>query len=190
MRLLIAVVIVVITQALSGCAAVVVSSAAVGALSVNEDQRSLGMQLDDTTNASKLSRALSEDSDLDEHARINVHLYNNSALLVGQAPTKTLIIRAENIAKNTLSLNKLHNQIRLGSPTAATTRAHDVWLKSKIVGNLLSDKTVNSLQIDVIVEDSEVFLMGIVDNNQASKIVEIVRNIDGVIKVVSIFEIQ
>ncbi len=174
---------------LSGCAAVVVGGAAVGAISVREDPRSVGMQIDDTTNASKIDDALDQDTELKEYAHINVHVYNNAALLVGQAPTQTLIIRAENLAKQAVPVKKLHNQIRIGNPTATTTRAHDVWLKSKVMGALLANEKANPLRIDVIVEDSAVYLMGIVSQEQARLVVDIVRNVNGVVKVYNIFEV-
>lgn len=178
-----------IVSQLQGCAAVVVGGAAVGAVTASEDNRTIGTQLDDTTFSSKISSAISKVPALDEHAHINVNVYNGIALLTGQAPTRNMIEQAEKTAREAAPIKSVHNQIRLGNPTAVTTRAHDLWLSSKVNANLLAEKGVDGFEISVIVEDSEVFLMGIVSSTTANRAIEIVRNISGVVKVVNAFEI-
>ena len=175
---------------LSGCVAVVAGSAVVGAVSVNEDPRSLGMQIDDRSRASKISSALADVPAIDQNANIDVHVFNGIALLHGQAPNANIKEQAKRIAQSATDVTLVHNQIRVAKLTASTTRAHDLWLSSKVVSTLLTNENVNSLKIDVVVEDSEVFLMGIVTSEQAAKAIEVARNISGVARVFNIFEIK
>lgn len=175
---------------LSGCAAVVVGGVGVSAVTMSEDKRTIGTQIDDATTDGKVETAVAEVEGLEGHANINVHVYNGMVLLMGQASTSTLRTKVEQAAATVPNIRKIHNQIRIGSPTAATTKAYDVWLASKVRANLLSDKEVDFLKIDVAVEDSEVFLMGLVSQQQASKAIDITRNIDGVVKVINVFEVQ
>lgn len=174
---------------LSGCAAVVVGGVGVSAVTMSEDKRTIGTQIDDATTDAKVESAISKVEELKESSNISVHVYNGTVLLLGQAPNAALRIKAEQAAATVPNIRKIHNQIRIGSPTAATTKAYDVWLASKVRANLLSDKEVDFLKIDVAVEDSEVFLMGLVTQAQADKAIEITRNIDGVVKVINVFEI-
>jgi osmotically-inducible protein OsmY len=172
---------------LQGCAAVVVG-AGVGAAAVAHDRRTVGKQLDDKTLASRINSALSDNASIKQHAHINAHVFNGVTLLVGQAPNDDLKRRAQQIAEALPHVAKLHNQIRIGSPTETSVRTHDIWLATKVRSKLLADKSVDGLHIKVIVEDSEVFLMGLVTRQESDMAVEVTRNIDGVARVVKAFE--
>lgn len=175
---------------MSGCAAVVVGGVGVSAVTMNEDKRTVGTQIDDSTTDSKVESAIDEISALKKEANINVHVYNGVVLLMGQAPTENLRAQAEKAARSVPKASKVYNQIRIGNPTATTTRAYDIWLASKIRANLLSNKEVDFLKMDIAVEDSEVFLMGLVTQSEADKAIEITRNLDGVVKVINMFEVM
>lgn len=173
---------------LQGCAVAVVG-AGVTAATAAHDRRTLGTQLDDTTLEAKIAAKLAENESIKDSAHINVHVFNGVVLLVGQSPTESLKREAQRIAESVPQVNKLHNQIRLGEPTKTSTRTHDVWLTTKVKTNLLADKRVDGLHIEVIVEDAEVFLMGLVTDQEADIAVDIVRNISGVARVVKAFEL-
>lgn len=174
---------------LSGCAAIVLGGATVGAVSMAEDKRPVAVQIDDTTWQGKIAWALKDAPEVDDHCNINVYVNNGTVLLTGQAPTEILKKQAEELARKSSPATKIHNQIRIAEPTAITTRAHDAWLSSKVQAKLYGTKEVNAFQMEIIIEDSEVFLMGQVTSLQAQKAVEIARNVGGVVKVVNAFEI-
>ncbi len=175
---------------LSGCAAFVVGSVGVSAVTVGEDGRTVGTQIDDTTVANKIYGAINDVPALKQDANISVRSFNGSILLLGQTPTSALRNEAENIALSFTNVKNVYNQIRINEPTAPSTRAYDIWLASKVRANLLADKQVDFLKMDVSVEDSEVFLMGIVSKENADRAIEITRNLDGVTRVVNMFEVQ
>lgn len=172
---------------LQGCAALVVG-AGVGAASAVHDRRTLGAQVDDKTAASRISVALSEVEALKNQTSITVQVFNGTALLVGQAPSNELIQLAQQTASSVKNIKKLHNQIRLGSPISTSDSAKDLWLSSKVKTQLIADKRIDGLNIEIEVENSEVFLMGLVSQEEANIAVDITRNIDGVKQVVKAFE--
>jgi osmotically-inducible protein OsmY len=173
--------------ALQGCAALVVG-AGVGVASAAHDRRTLGTQVDDKTAYSRLTTALAKSTAVKELTNINVHVYNGTALLVGQAPSDDLLRQVQELAESVKNIKKLHNQVRIGSPIAASSSTNDLWLESKIKTKLLADKRIDGLHIDVAVEDSEVFLMGIVSQSEADISVDIARNVSGVTQVIKAFE--
>ena len=175
---------------LSGCAAVVIGAVGASAVTVSEDSRTVGTQIDDTTLGSRVSNAISKDENLTDQTNISVHVFNGSVLLVGQSPDALLARKAENLVMSVGSVRRVFNQIRIGKPTAATTRAYDLWLASKVRASLLAEKEIDFLKMNIAVEDSEVFLMGIVTSAEASKTIDVVRNLDGVVKVVNVFDIK
>lgn len=177
---------VVTTLVLPGCAAIVVG-AGVGAASVAHDRRTLGTQVDDKTATSRLSNALSQNESL-KPAYVNVHVFNGIALLVGQTPTEAMRTEAQRTAETVKHIRKLHNQIRIGSPISAGEAANDVWLEGRVKSVLLGDKRIDGLHIEVVVENAEVFLLGLVDASEAEIAVEVARNVNGVGQVIKAFE--
>lgn len=173
---------------LQGCAAIVVGAGA-GAAKVAHDRRTLGTQIDDATLSSRVSTALAQNTEIKDKANINVEVFNGIVLLVGQAPSETLKKQAEQIAGDIKPMRRLHNQIRIAQPVAISTSTNDVWLASKVRAQLIADERIDGLHINVRVEDSEVFLMGLVTNQEANMAVDIARNINGVARVVKAFEI-
>ena len=175
------------TLLMQGCAGLIIG-AGVGAVSVAHDRRTVGTQVDDKTTAGRLFSAISNDAALKEQTSISIQVFNGTALLVGQSPTRELIQQAEKLASTVKNIKKLHNQIRLGSPIPASTVAHDVWLASKVKTILIADKRIDGLHINIEVENSEVFLMGLVSEQESNIAVDITRNIQGVKQVIKAFE--
>jgi len=175
------------TILLQGCAGLIIG-AGVGAVSVAHDRRTIGTQVDDTTAAGRISNVLLNDAAIQEQTNITIQVFNGTALLVGQAPTQELIQQAENLASSVKNLKKLHNQIRLGSPIPAGVVANDAWLASKVKTKLIADKRIDGLHIEIEVENGEVFLMGLVSQQESNIAVDITRNVDGVKQVIKAFE--
>jgi osmotically-inducible protein OsmY len=175
------------TLLMQGCAGLIIG-AGVGAVSVAHDRRTVGTQVDDKTTAGRLFSAISNDAALKEQTSISVQVFNGTALLVGQSPTRELIQQAEKLASTVKNIKKLHNQIRLGLPIPASAIAHDVWLASKVKTILIADKRIDGLHINIEVENSEVFLMGLVSQQESNIAVDITRNIKGVKQVIKAFE--
>jgi osmotically-inducible protein OsmY len=175
------------TLATQGCAALVVGAGA-GVAKVAHDRRTTGTQLDDTTTSARISRALDSIDSLEEQANINFEVYNRVVLLVGQAPDQELKNLVQKTVQSIRNVKKIHNQIRVTQPIALSSRTYDVWLASKIRTQLLAAEKLSTLHISVTVEDSEVFLMGLVNEQEAAQAVEIARNTNGVARVIKVFE--
>ncbi len=173
----------------TGCVVLAVGAAGtVAAVSAN-DRRTLGTQLDDTTTAGKVAYELGQSKALKERTNIQVHVYNSVALLTGQAPSEALRNEALQAAQRVDNIDKIHNQIRIGEPIGASTQANDLWLASNIRAQFVADETVPMLNVEVIVENSEVFLMGSLTMQEANVAVDIARNVSGVKQVTRAFDI-
>lgn len=175
------------TLLIQGCAGLIIG-AGVGAASVAHDRRTIGAQVDDTTLASRISTVIANDQTINNQANIVVQVFNGTALLVGQAPTQEMITESEKLAATVKNIKKLHNQIRLGAPISPSVVANDSWIASKVKTKLIADKRIDGLHIEIEVENAEVFLMGLVSEQEANIAVEITRNINGVKQVIKAFE--
>ncbi|WP_334013693.1 BON domain-containing protein [Alteromonas sp. S167] len=173
---------------LQGCV-VAVGAAGAMAAKVANDRRTVGTQLDDQNADSAVAYQWSKSDALKEQANLQVDVYNGVALLTGQAPSQALLDEAVNRAQEVAYLKKIHNQIRIAQPIGAGTQANDIWLASKVRAKIVADDRVPALQVKVVVQDSEVFLMGRLSNLEATAAVDIARNVTGVARVVRAFEI-
>ena len=176
-----------LTLLLQACAAAVVAGGA-SAVTSASDRRTLGSQIDDSSIVVKAERALEANKTLEEKAHINVNSYNGILLLTGQAPTQDLVDAASQLVQGIQGVKEVQNQIRIGNPISFTTRSRDSWITTRVKSLIVADKEVSALNIKVITESGEVFLMGLVSSTEADKAVEIARHVNGVSRVVKAFE--
>lgn len=172
---------------LQGCVTAAVVAVASTASVVN-DRRSVGNQIDDQTielQAYSKLRALTE---LENHSNIQVISLNGTMLVVGQVESNYLKDIAIKALRSVNGVMQMHNQLRIGTPTSVLTRSNDVWLTTKVKTALFGGDHLDATNIKVITENGEVFLMGIVNEQEASEAVDIARNIGGVARVYKAFE--
>lgn len=174
----------------SGCAVVAVGAAGIAASTTAEDPRTTGTQLDDLTASNRINGKLADIEGLSEQANIRVEVYNGQALVVGQVTTAAFNSAIKAALQGDEHITKVHYQVRQTELVSTTQAAKDIWIANRIRAQLLTDKETNVLLMNVIVENGEVFLMGLVDNQMATKAVEIARNTSGVERVVRAFEIR
>ena len=174
---------------LQGCAAAVVAGGATAVTAAN-DRRTLGAQIDDKNVVLKAQRALADHPATAEGSNINVTSYNGVLLLTGQTASEQIRQQAQALVSGIDGVRDVQNQIRLGNNTAMTTRTRDGWISTKVKSQLLADEQVSGLNIKVITENAEVFLMGIVSEQEAAKAVDITRHVEGVSRVIKAFEIR
>ncbi|MBE0365008.1 hypothetical protein PULV_a3309 [Pseudoalteromonas ulvae UL12] len=172
---------------LQGCAAAIVAGTA-GAVSAATDRRTLGTQIDDNNIEIKATLEIKGQPQLAKFANISVVSLNGVVLLIGQTPTDEMRTAAERAIKDVAGIVKVHNQIRIGSNVGISTRTHDSWLTSKVKTRLLTEESISANDIKVITENGEVFLMGLVSDQEANTAVDLARNISGVVKVIKVFE--
>jgi len=172
---------------LTGCVSAVVAGAAVSA-DMASDRRSSGTYIDDQSIEIQISDNIRSDETLRNSASISVVSYNRVVLLVGQAPSRELKDRASTIARKLNQVKSVHNEIRISTPSSMLSTTNDTWLTTKAKSLMLAEKDFSSNHIKVYSENGEIFLMGLVTKAEADKAIAIVRNIDGVERVVQLFE--
>ena len=172
---------------LQGCAAALVGGTLAAASSLNEE-RSLGTQMDDQAIEIDSELAMNKNEAFRKHSHINVISFNRVVLLVGQVDSENLKQQAQQIVGKQTNVRAIHNFIRVGELAPIGTRTKDLWITSKVKTSLVNDDNVPGLNIKVTTEDSEVFLMGLVKREEADQAVEIARRINGVSRVVKLFE--
>lgn len=172
---------------LQGCVVAAAGSAATGA-TVATDRRTTGTMVDDQSIALKATHQLCLRKPLWYASHINTISYNNVLLLVGQTPTEAFRQEAEEAVSDLPKVRRIHNELTVGEPTSLATRAKDTWITAQIKTKLFGSKTMSASRVKVITEDGVVYLMGITTENEKMEATDIARAIDGVEKVIQIFE--
>lgn len=175
------------TFLLQGCIAATVVSTAAVATKTTIDPRTTGTQIDDTTLEVRVSNALGKDKELKEKARVIAIAYHGQVLLLGQSPDPEMSSRAQSIAIGVEGANEVYNEIRAAEPIGLGAISNDTWITTKVRSQILTSNLVKSSNIKVITENSEVFLLGVVTQQEADSAANIASHTNGVKKVTTVF---
>lgn len=172
---------------LQGCAVVAVGGAGAA---VATDRRSAGAMVDDQAIELKINNALFKNAQLSKRAHINVTSYGGVALLTGEAPSEELRDTAVELARHVENVRRVHNEIVIAEPSPTKSRSQDAWITTKVKTKLMATKGISASSVKVITENSSVYLMGLLTRAEADIATEVARHIDGVSRVVTLFEYQ
>ncbi len=174
---------------LQGCATAVVGGAATG-ISVIHDRRSAGTVLDDKTITVKIMNELLSRPELREHSSMSASSYNHLVLLTGQAENAEYRAQFERIAATTPMVKRTVNEVQISPNATLTEQSKDSWITSKAKVELFNIKLpqFDPTRVKVITEKGVVYLMGMVTPEEADAVVEKIRYLSGVTKVVKVFE--
>jgi len=175
---------------LSGCAPVVVGGAATG-VSVVHDRRSAGTALEDQNIEFKALHLKTKDPDqLYKRGNFSATSYNKAVLLTGQADTEEIHQRYVGMIRKIAEVKRVVDEIKVGPSASITQQGNDAYITSKVKIKLFDVKLpdFDPTRVKVVTDMGNVYLMGIVSQPEAEAVVQKVRYVSGVKRVVKIFE--
>jgi len=174
---------------LQGCAAAVVGGAATGA-AVIHDRRSAGTVLDDQTIELKARAKVGEQPGLDEKSSIDVTSYNYVVLLTGRVEAEDLRSRFVADTRKIPGVRRVVDELEIGPRLSLGQHTEDSYLTAKVKTLLLnvSVPSFDPTRVKVVTSNGTVYLLGLVTQREADAVVNEVRMIGGVRKVVRVFE--
>jgi len=186
LRILIALV---ITGLLSGCAAVVVGAGATGA-TVAHDRRTTGTYVEDKAILLKALQMRSQDEVLQKNSNISIEVYNLQILLTGQAIDADIVARFRDKLLKIDRVKHVYNEVTVGAEGTWSEAAADTLLTSRVKVELFNVgiQGFDPLRVKVTSSLGTVYLMGLLTPEEADAVVEKVRYISGVKRVVRLFE--
>ncbi len=187
-----AIILVLLWVSLQGCAVVLVGGVAVGA-SVAHDRRTTGTIVEDESVELKAGQLLRNDKEISTQAHINVTSYNLVILLTGEAPTEAIRERAASLVRGVDKVTQVYNEIIIAAPSALSARSSDAWITTKAKSALfkvegLKNQDFDPSRVKVVTEGGVVYLMGLVNRQEADAATEAVRRVGGVQRVVRLFQ--
>ncbi len=175
---------------LGGCGAVLVGGAATGA-GIIHDRRTSGIIVDDQAIKLKIMDFISKHEDIASHSDISVTSYNLSVLLAGTAENESIRRRVADYAANLPRVQRVYNEITIGPRLPLKRDAADAYLTAKIKAKLfgIELEAFDPTRVKVVTVNGVVYLMGLLTDKEAEAVVDLVRHIDGVERVVKLFDI-
>ncbi|NKE68189.1 BON domain-containing protein [Ramlibacter sp. RBP-2] len=171
---------------LSACAPLVIGGAAVGAM-MAFDRRTSGTQIEDE---SIELRAASRVRDaFGDRAHVNVTSYNRQVLLTGEVPSEQAKQQAEQIVSRVENVKGTVNELAVMPPSSLSQRSSDTLITGQVKASVVDDSSLSVSAFKVVTERGTVYLMGRVTQREADRATQIARHVNGVQRVVRIFEI-
>ncbi len=175
---------------LQGCAAAVVGGAAATGAAVIHDRRTAGAVVDDQRIELDAYHLKYKHGDINKHSSINITSYNGKVLLTGTAASTQMPERFAGLVAAIQGVREVVNEISIGPLRSAADTARDTYITSKVkislfgVDGKLSDPT----PFKVVTSAGVVYLMGLTTRKEGDAAAEQIRYIDGVKRVVKLFE--
>ena len=178
-----------ITSLLSGCAAVVVGAGTTGA-TVAHDRRTTGTYIEDKAILLKALQIRNQDETLQKNSNISIEVYNLQILLTGQAVDADIVTRFREKLEKVERVRHVYNEVTVGAEGTWSEAAADTLLTSRVKVEMFSIKIpgFDPLRVKVTSSLGTVYLMGLLTPEEADAVVEKVRYISGVKRVVRLFE--
>ena len=153
-----------------------------------QDRRTPGKYIDDEVIELNVLASILDDKTISGQTHVNATSYNGLLLLTGEAPGESLRERIVQITRNIPSVRAVQNEIALRAPSTLAERAKDSLITGKVKIALLSDNKINSVQVKVVTERGNVYLMGLLRQHEADRATEVARRVPGVQRVVKVME--
>jgi len=171
----------------SGCAGVLVGSAATGAVVAN-DPRTTGTVVEDQAIELKALKLIAADAELGDQAHVGVTSYNQSVLLTGQVPTPALREKAVTLVRGIAKVRHVHDELAIAAPSSLASQTSDGFITTKVKTRLIGTKELSATRIKVVTEAGTVYLLGLVTQAEADAAARVASATDGVSRVVKLFE--
>jgi len=171
---------------LSACAPVMLAGFA-GAAMVASDRRTSGTQLEDETIELRGSARIRDA--LGERAHVNITSYNRQVLLSGEVATERDKQIVEGLLEKLENVKSVVNELSIMQPASLSSRSNDLLLSAKVKASLVDSRDLFANAFKVVTERGTVYVMGRVTQREATSATNVIRNVNGVNKVVRLFDI-
>lgn len=118
---------------------------------------------------------------------IDVAAFNGDLLIAGHVGSEALREEAYTRLSHVVGVRRFFNQLAIGTPEDGTVE--DAWITTNIRGQMVADSEIDQHQFKVITSDRIVYIMGDVVSDQATRVIALARQTQGVRRVVKLLRI-
>jgi len=177
---------VLVSLSLSACAPLMVAGFA-GTAIVASDRRTSGAQLEDETIELRGSARIRDA--LGAKAHVNLTSFNRQVLLTGEIASERDRQTVVQLVEKIENVRSVVNELAITPISSLGERSNDLLISAKVKGSLIDSRDLFANAFKVVTERGTVYLMGRVTLREANSATNVIRNVNGVNKVVRVFEI-
>lgn len=181
---------VLILSILSGCAALVVGGVAATGLAIH-DRRSVGTIIDDSVLRVRVGDAIHGREEFDmSDTRVKISAYKGWVLLAGEVTEEGHVELAGKIAESVDGVDRVVNELAATERASTRQGLSDKWISSKVKTSMVGISDMpgfDPTRVKITTTRGIVYLMGMVEPEEAEAVVERARRVRGVEKVVTAF---
>ena len=174
-----------IALSLQGCVGLMVGGAVMGAMSAS-DRRTFGAQTEDQ--GIKMKGETRMRAVVGESGHVDVTSFNRQVLLTGEVADARTKDQAAQEISSIENVRSVANEIEVGTGTGFKSRSGDALITAKVKASLFDSKSIFGNAFKVTTENGVVFLMGRVTKREGDVAGDIARGVNGVQKVVKVFD--
>jgi len=174
-----------VASTLSACVPLVVGGAVAGTVAAS-DRRTFGAQTEDKTISVKAD--IKMPNVVGDAGHVNVNSFNRRVLITGEVRDAAMKAAVEREVKAIEGVVMVVNELEIAGPSSYTSRSNDALITTKVKASLVDAKDISANSFKVVTERGAVYLMGRVTQREATQAAEIARGVNGVNKVVKVFE--
>ena len=173
----------------SNCAQLVTGTAA-KVVTVSKEERSIGEFVDDA-----IIKAVIKNSYFDQNEdiffNVDVEVSQGRVLLTGTVTNIDLRIEATRMAWGAKGVKTVINEIQVSNSDSILNFADDLVISTKVIGKLMLDENVNSLNFNVETVNKVVYIIGIARlEKEKNQVIDLASQVYGVEQVVDYISIK
>ena len=173
---------------LSSCVTALVAGVAIVTVDILHDRRTVGEYIDDSAIELTARNILVSRSDIRKSAHVKPQSWNGILLVTGEIDNDSLKPELVGKFQNIQGVRQVVDETTITGKTKLGTRANDAWIASKVKSRLVLKTGLRANRVKVITTRGDVYLMGIVTQEEGDTATEIARSVRGVKRVVKVFE--
>jgi osmotically-inducible protein OsmY len=175
----------VVATTLQGCIEMAIGSAVMGTIAAG-DRRTFGAQTEDKAIVLKGEGRIS--NLVGGVGHVNVASFNRKVLLTGEVRDEAMKTAVEREASNIEGVQSVVNELVIAPASSLSSRSGDSLITAKVKASFVDTRDLYANAIKVVTEQGVVYLMGRVAQREGVLAGEVARNVNGVQKVVKVFE--
>lgn len=152
------------------------------------DHRTPGTVKDDVLIQQLAKKNLRVDLDHLPDERIRVSVFNGVVLLTGQITSQARKERATKVIENIEYVRAIQNELTTEDFRGVIGRQRDAFLAFKVNRSLKRSKQIDAKKFSVVIDRATAYVMGLATQYETEVMTEIVRDVRGIKKVVTIVE--
>ena len=181
---------IIVSSILLAHCAQVVTGTAVKVATVSQEERSIGEFVDDAIIKTVIKNTYFDQSE-NLFFNIDVEVSQGRVLLTGTVDNIDLKIEATRIAWSVDEVKTVINEIQISNSDSILNFADDLVISTKILGKLMIEEDINSLNYNIETVNKLVYIIGIAQNEKERDLVlAIAKDVYGVEEVINYINIK